>query len=70
VKGQAPAVMLTELAHPVLIRRPHASLPSSILEPLWVQVTALLPTRQVYHRWAATARVSPTGASSTSSSKS
>jgi hypothetical protein len=25
------------------------ALPSSILEPLWVQVAALLPTRQVYH---------------------
>jgi transposase len=25
------------------------ALPSSILEPLWVQVAALLPTRQVHH---------------------
>ena len=25
------------------------ALPSSILEPLWVQVTALLPARQVHH---------------------
>jgi transposase len=25
------------------------ALPSSILEPLWVQFTALLPTRQVHH---------------------
>jgi hypothetical protein len=25
------------------------ALPSSILEPLWVQVAALLPTRHVYH---------------------
>ncbi len=41
--------MLTERSHPVLIRRPHASLPSSILEALWVQVAALLPTRQVHH---------------------
>jgi transposase len=26
-----------------------AALPSSVLEPLWVQVAALLPTRQVHH---------------------
>jgi len=26
------------------------ALPSSVLEPLWVQVAALLPTRQVHHR--------------------
>jgi hypothetical protein len=25
------------------------ALPSSVLEPLWVQIAALLPTRQVYH---------------------
>ena len=25
------------------------ALPSSVLEPLWVQVSALLPTRQVHH---------------------
>jgi transposase len=25
------------------------ALPSSVLEPLWVQVAALLPTRQVHH---------------------
>jgi transposase len=25
------------------------ALPSSILEPLWLQFTALLPARQVYH---------------------
>jgi transposase len=25
------------------------ALPSSILEPLWVQFAALLPTRQVHH---------------------
>jgi transposase len=26
-----------------------AALPSSVLEPLWVQVAALLPARQVHH---------------------
>jgi hypothetical protein len=44
------------------------ALPSCILEPLWDQVAALLPTRQDSH-WAATASVSPTGSSSTSSSR-
>ena len=41
-----------------------------ILEPLWDQFTALLPTRQVHHPWAATAGASLTASSSTSSSKS
>jgi hypothetical protein len=39
------------------------ALPSSVLEPLWVQFAALLPTRQVPIRWAATDGASPTGSS-------
>jgi hypothetical protein len=46
------------------------ALPSSVLEPLWVQVAALLPTRRTPIRWAATAPASPTGSCSTSSSRS
>jgi hypothetical protein len=45
-----------------------AALPSSILEPLWVQVSALPPTRQVHHPLGCTVGASPTGSSSTSSS--
>jgi hypothetical protein len=33
----------------VIIWRTRACLPSSILEPLWVQVAALLPARQVHY---------------------
>jgi hypothetical protein len=43
--------------------------PSSVLEPLWVQVAALLPTRQVRHPLAATGPASLTGSCSTSSSR-
>jgi hypothetical protein len=42
------------------------ALPPSILEPLWDQFAALLPTDMTPIRWAATARI-PTGSSSTSS---
>jgi transposase len=41
--------MLTELSRPVTIGGLVPALPSSVLEPLWVQVAALLPTRQVRH---------------------
>ena len=37
------------------------ALPSSVLEPLWVQFAALLPTARSTTRWAATAPASPTG---------
>ena len=33
----------------MIIGRTRACLPSSVLEPLWVQFAALLPTRQVHH---------------------
>jgi transposase len=41
--------MITEFSRPVTIGGLVPALPSSILEPLWVQVAALLPTRQVQH---------------------
>jgi transposase len=41
--------MISGLSHPAITRRSRACPPSSILEPLWVQVAALLPTRQVHH---------------------
>jgi transposase len=41
--------MITEFSRPAVIGGLVPALPSSILEPLWVQVAALLPTRQVYH---------------------
>jgi transposase len=41
--------MLTEFSRPVTIGGLVPALPSSVLEPLWVQVAALLPTRQVRH---------------------
>jgi hypothetical protein len=56
------------MCHHTQLRCPVPALPSCILEPLWDQVAALLPTRQDTHR-AATASVSPTGSSSTSSSR-
>jgi hypothetical protein len=46
------------------------ALPSSILEPLWVQVAALLPARQDAHPVGCHRPTSPTGLSSTSSSNS
>ena len=42
-------MMITEFSRPVTIGGLVPALPSSILEPLWVQVAALLPTRQVAH---------------------
>jgi hypothetical protein len=44
------------------------ALPSSILEPLWVQIAALLPTRQVHHPLGCHRPASPTASSLTSSS--
>jgi transposase len=41
--------MITGLLHPVAIGGLVPALPSSILEPLWVQVSTLLPIRQVHH---------------------
>jgi transposase len=41
--------MITEFSRPVTIGGLVPALPSSILEPLWVQVSALLPTRSVHH---------------------
>jgi transposase len=41
--------MITELSPSVLIRRLVPALPSSTLEPLWVQFPALLPTRHDTH---------------------
>ena len=41
--------MITGRSHPMIARRTHAALPSAILEPLWVQFAALLPSRQVHH---------------------
>jgi transposase len=41
--------MITEVPRPVTIGGLVPALPSSVLEPLWVQVAALLPTRQVRH---------------------
>src|SRR5919108_4979056 len=41
--------MITELSPSVLIRRLVPALPSSTLEPLWVQFPALLPTRHDSH---------------------
>src|SRR5919108_5835518 len=41
--------MITELSPSVLIRSLVPALPSSTLEPLWVQFPALLPTRQDTH---------------------
>jgi transposase len=41
--------MITEFSRPVTIGGLVPALPSSVLEPLWVQVAALLPTRQVDH---------------------
>jgi transposase len=32
-----------------ITRRSRACLPSSVLEPLWVQIAALLPPREVHH---------------------
>jgi hypothetical protein len=46
------------------------ALPSSVLEPLWVQVAALLPARQDAHPLGCHRPTSPTGLSSTSSSNS
>jgi hypothetical protein len=46
--------------------------PSCLLEPLWDQVAALLPrhrTSHPDHRWAATVAASPTGPSSSTSSR-
>jgi hypothetical protein len=37
------------------------ALPSSILEPLWVQIAALLPTRQDTHPLGCAVPASPTG---------
>jgi transposase len=41
--------MITELSPSALIGGLVPALPSSILEPLWVQIAALLPTRSVHH---------------------
>jgi hypothetical protein len=41
--------MITGLSPPVAIGGLVLALPSSVLEPLWVQVCALLPTRQDTH---------------------
>jgi hypothetical protein len=41
--------MISGLAHPAITGGLVPALPSSILEPLWVQVAALLPDRQVHH---------------------
>jgi transposase len=41
--------MITELSSSVSSGGLVPALPSSILEPLWVQVAALLPTRHVHH---------------------
>src|SRR5215212_1210421 len=41
--------MITEFSRPMTIGGLVPALPSSVLEPLWVQVAALLPTRQVHH---------------------
>jgi transposase len=41
--------MITEFSRPVTIGGLVPALPSSILEPLWVQVAALLPTRPDTH---------------------
>jgi transposase len=41
--------MITEFSCPVTIGGLVPALPSSVLEPLWVQVAALLPTRQDTH---------------------
>src|SRR6266542_6569146 len=38
-----------ERPHPWSSGGPMPALPSSILEPLWAQLAALLPTRQVHH---------------------
>src|SRR6266508_3694085 len=40
--------MITELS-PLVLGGLVPALPSSIVEPLWVQFAALLPTRQVHH---------------------
>jgi transposase len=41
--------MISGLSHPAITGGLVPALPSSILEPLWVQVAALLPARQVHH---------------------
>jgi transposase len=41
--------MIAGLSHPASHGGLVPALPSSVLEPLWVQVAALLPTRQVHH---------------------
>jgi transposase len=41
--------MITEFSRPVTIGGLVPALPSSVLEPLWVQTAALLPTRQDTH---------------------
>ena len=43
--------MIARLSHPAVTRRSRGTpaLPSPILEPLWVQVSALLPSRRVHH---------------------
>ena len=41
--------MISGLSHPVTIGGLVPALPSSVLEPLWVQVAALLPSRQDTH---------------------
>jgi hypothetical protein len=46
---QARAVMISGLSHPASTGGLVPALPSSILEPLGVQVAALLPDRQVHH---------------------
>jgi transposase len=41
--------MITEFSRPVTIGGLVPALPSSVLEPLWVQVAALLPARQIHY---------------------
>jgi transposase len=41
--------MIMEFSQPVIIGGLVPALPSSVLEPLWVEVAALLPTRPIYH---------------------
>jgi Putative transposase of IS4/5 family (DUF4096) len=41
--------MITEFSHPAIIGRSRACPASSILEPLWVQMSALQPARQDTH---------------------
>jgi transposase len=41
--------MISGLSHPAITGGLVPALPSSILEPLWVQVAALLPDCQVHH---------------------